>query len=108
MKNCNYYYFVNMYCSQMMTQCVSLMVVLVGSVLQIADAVSCYQCNYTNSAFLGTSTCSEPFNATNTAKCSAPMCTWQFANYTTPMSESTATLCFYTVGLLTSLNLCQA
>lgn len=72
----------------MMNRIVALLVVLAGSVIDSADAVSCYQCNYTNSATLGTSTCTEPFNATTTANCSAPMCTWQFTNYTSPMSFS--------------------
>lgn len=64
-----------------MTNIVALLFVIVVSVVDRSDAVSCYNCQYVSIQPQG-STCVEPFNATSAPKCNGPACEFIFQNIT--------------------------
>ena len=60
---------------------VSLLFVLVGSMVERSDSVSCYYCEY-DSVKSQEATCTQPFNATSTTICNGSTCVVEFINYT--------------------------
>src|SRR6218665_1632422 len=55
--------------------------VLVGSMVERSDSVSCYYCNY-YSQQPQRATCPQPFNATNASTCYGSMCLNVIINFT--------------------------
>lgn len=69
-----------------MNNVVGLFFVLIGSMVERSDAVSCYDCGYDSRQ--PESTCTLPINATVAPKCNWLTCEWIFLNYTGPNSKS--------------------
>lgn len=69
-----------------MTNIVALLFVIVVSVVDRSDAVSCYNCQYVSIQPQG-ATCVEPFNATSAPKCNGPACEFIFQNITGQQSR---------------------
>ena len=72
-----------------MTIAVAVFLVLLGSVVEQSDAISCYDCLY-NSSNTQTSTCDEPFNAASAPTCDGSTCLFTYEDITSPQSKRDA------------------
>lgn len=91
-----------------MTSVVALLFVLLGSVVERSDAVSCYDCVYYSSIPDG-STCAEPLNAASAPKCSGQnsICYYSYQHFTIQQEYHAVTRsCLSTFGF--QVDLCLA
>src|SRR6218665_1466972 len=70
-----------LYFSEKMNTFLALLFVLVGSMVERSDAVSCYNCQSVSNDPQAT-TCAEPFDGTIAPTCSGSVCTIVFGNFT--------------------------